>query len=161
MWAGIPLGTNRFRFSRQPSVISFLFDGRCPQLWSTILPHAVTGCTSLGATSDTIAVYPVYCVCSLLLYEHMLDSHKSYQTPGESSLLVLYQEPSSILPYLTSFSSPPLFSALTWAQHLAVRYPLMSRNLTATIAHYLLLLLSALLCSRLPLTPTVLPPTPG
>jgi hypothetical protein len=109
----------------------------------TIPRHAVIGYPSLGASesSDTIAAYPVYCVCSLL--RHMLHAHKGYQTPAESSLLALYQQPSSILPYLTSFSSPPLFSTLGWAQHLAVRYPLMSHNLavTATIGHHLLLLL--------------------
>src|SRR5258708_18677233 len=98
---------------------------------------------AIQASAHQVAPLPLtlFIVFVLLLYGYMLHAHKRNQTPGELSLLVLYQQPSSILPYLTSFSSLPFFSALTWAQHLAVRYPLMTRDLTATIALYLLLLL--------------------
>ncbi len=96
---------------------------------------------AIQASAHQVAPLPLFIVFVLLLYGYMLHAYKRNQTPGELSLLVLYQQPSSILPYLTSFSSLPFFSALTWAQHLAVRHPLMTRDLTATIALYLLLLL--------------------
>jgi hypothetical protein len=93
--------------STKPDIL--LFDKRCPQLWSAIPPHTVDGCPSVGATSDTIATYPVYCVCFSIIRIccthikgiRLLGNHHSLSSPSSPlrysyTLLLSHFLPSSL-----------------------------------------------------------------